>query len=260
MAALEEGEIQQSCLEQMEECRDESPIGPKLPNDEEKKQIAMRTQAAFDMEDDDCFQEQDYIEEEQSYMQWLCDGDNQEPVTPDKTDVVERPSPDQSQTPTDVCEDPAATPGSLAASDNTPSVATVETPTQPSPSSSPEAILPVRAEIRPNQKGAATKEAPKFMDVPLEPPPKKMRVRGKTGTNVAYARELDVAEDESFANVTHAEFSKWVHSKKNRSNEEQMKKLYKLGYNIVRFNYIKERNRKMDPKEKRLQDPTRLGC
>ena len=52
------------------------------------------------------------------------------------------------------------------------------------------------------------------MDVPLEPPSKKMRVRGKTSTNVAYARELDVTEDETFANVTHAEFSKWVHSKK----------------------------------------------
>ena len=244
MDILDEERIKQSCLEQMEKCADESPIGPQLPNDEEKKQIALRSQAMFDTEDDDYFQEQDYIvEDEENYMRWLCEednhepvGDNHEPVTPDKTDA---------------CEDPAATPGSLAASDNTPSVATVETPTQTGPSSSPEAILPVRAEIRPNQKEAATKEAPKFMDIPLGPPPNKTRLRVKTGKTVAWARELDVAEDESFVNVTNAEFSKWVHSKKNRSNEIQLKKLYKLGYNMVRFNYIKERNRKMDPKEKK---------
>ena len=248
MADLEEGEIQQSCLEQMEACCEESPTGPNLPNVEEKKQIAMRAQAAFDNEDDDCFQEEDCFDDDQGCMQWLCEEET-EPVTPDKTVVVESPNPGQSQASTDGCEEPAATPVSLAASDNTPSVATVETPTQPSPSSSPETILPVRCEIHGRSLGATAE--PKFMDVPLEPPSKKIRVRGKTSTNVAYARELDVIEDETFANITHAEFSKWVHSKKDAKNETQMKRLYKLGYNMVRLEYIKEKNKAMDPKERR---------
>ena len=35
------------------------------------------------------------------------------------------------------------------------------------------------------------------------------------------------------------------------SNEIQMKKLYRMGYHMVRSDYIKEKNKAMDPKEKK---------
>lgn len=251
MATADEGQIQKRCLEQMDnEPCEEAPKLPEEVNAEEKKGATeSKNKSTLDMSDDEFMPEEDFGDEE-LHLQWLCQ--EEPPVTPEKTVVEESPDPGQSAASTEVDTD-TTTPGSTAGTEGTPSVATVESPIQENPTPITRELLPERTGVgdTTTEREATAKVELKFLDVPLGPPPKKRKIKGKTDKNVPYARVLDITEDETYADISHAEFAKWVHSKKNAANDVEMKRLYKLGYRMVRAEYVKEKQKSMDPKEKR---------
>ena len=143
----------------MDMCGEPSNFGPQLPSKQERQEIAERLQASFDNEDDYCPIDDPFFDQEEiAYMEHLCNADQEVPETPDKPDVLEDENPKETPDGTQRLPGPMVTPSSSASNDNTPSVATVETPPQPSPSSSPETILPVRCEIHGRSLGATVQE------------------------------------------------------------------------------------------------------